>query len=53
LGPITGGASSVYFLRPSAALSAVAGSARTSIDKVLGAKCGPYQSFGTWSITLP
>jgi hypothetical protein len=53
LEPVTGGASSVYFLGTPAALRAVAGSARTSIDKMVGAKCGPYQSFGTWSITLP
>jgi len=53
LQPVTGGASSVYFLGTPAALRAVAGSARTSIDKMVGAKCGPYQSFGTWSVTLP
>jgi len=34
-------------------LTRTVGSARTSIDKAVGAKCGPYQSFGTWSITLP
>jgi hypothetical protein len=45
----------LYFLRSGnpLPLSATAGSARTSIDKLVGAKCGPYQSFGTWSITLP
>ena len=45
----------LYFLRSGnpLPLSATVGSPRTSIDKLVGAKCGPYQSFGTWSITTP
>jgi adhesin/invasin len=41
------GGSTIDFLRSGLALGAV-GSARTSIDKAVGARCGPFQSFGTF-----
>ncbi len=49
--PPTG--TTLYFLRTGSLLNTAAGAARTFIDVPVGAKCGPYQSFGTWSITVP
>src|SRR5262249_3902848 len=53
LEPVSGGASPVYFLGPLPALGPIAGTARTFIDKFVGAKCLPFQSFGIWSVTVP
>jgi hypothetical protein len=47
-----GGSISDYFLRANSALSKTAGSARTSVDAAVGARCGPFVSLGTWSTTL-
>jgi Cep192 domain 4 len=47
------GASSDYYLRSGFALSSTAGSSQTSVDVVVGAPCGSFLPFGTWSITLP
>jgi hypothetical protein len=47
------GASTDYFLRGGFALDTSAGSAKQSVDAGVGAKCGPFVPFGTWSITLP
>jgi hypothetical protein len=44
---------SKYFLRSPLALSTTAGAAKTSRDVSVGPKCGPFVSFGTWSIVLP
>lgn len=41
------------FLRTGDTLSTTAGSARTFKDVSVGAKCGPFVSFGTWSTALP
>jgi hypothetical protein len=48
-----GGSNTNYYLRTGSALSTTAGSAKTTQDVLVGAKCGPFVSFGTWSITLP
>ncbi len=42
-----------YFLRSSFTLDTTPGSSRTSADVSAGVKCGPFQSFGTWSEILP
>jgi len=42
-----------YFLRTSFTLNTAPGSSRTSVDVSAGVKCGPFQSFGTWSETIP
>jgi hypothetical protein len=47
------GSTSDYFLRTGFALSQTASSARTFGDVAAGPKCGPFVSFGTWSMTLP
>jgi hypothetical protein len=47
------GASSDYYLRSGLALSTTAGSSQTSVDAAVGAPCGPFVPFGTWSLTLP
>jgi len=46
-------ASSVYFLRNGSTLSTTSGSSRTSVDVAVGARCGPFVPFGTWSLNLP
>ena len=46
-----GGSATDYFLRTGSALSTTAGAAKASVDVQAGAKCGPFVSFGTW--TLP
>jgi hypothetical protein len=48
-----GGSSRDYFLRNGFLLSTAAGSSRTSIQAQVGARCGPFQPFGTWSTSLP
>jgi hypothetical protein len=48
-----GGTNHDYFLRPALALSTTAGAAKVSQDVAAGAKCGPFVSFGTWTMTLP
>ena len=45
------GSATDYFLRTGSALSTTAGAAKASVDVQAGAKCGPFVSFGTW--TLP
>ena len=48
-----GGSTSDYFLRTGFALSTTAGTAKTSRDVAVGQRCGPFVSFGTWSLALP
>jgi hypothetical protein len=48
-----GAGSTLYFLRSGFMLAPVSGSTRTSIDKLAGPKCGPYQSFGVWNTANP
>ena len=48
-----GGVSSAYYLRSGSALSTTAGASHTSVDAAVGAPCGPFSPFGTWSLTLP
>jgi hypothetical protein len=48
-----GGSSRDYFLRNGFLLSTAAASSRTSIEAPVGARCGAFQPFGTWSISLP
>jgi hypothetical protein len=52
LGAAIGEASSVYFLRNGSALSTTPGNSRTSVDVAVGARCGPFVPFGTWSLDL-
>ena len=47
------GSSSDYFLRTGGVLITTAGSSKTFSNAAVGAKCGPFVSFGTWSTTLP
>lgn len=47
------GVDSDYFLRTGFALSTTPGTSHTSVDADVGAQCGPFVPFGTWSITLP
>jgi hypothetical protein len=42
-----------FFLRGNFKLKTAAGSTEQSLDAAVGAPCGPFVSFGTWSITLP
>ncbi len=42
-----------FFLRGGFNLKTVAGPSERSLDAAVGAPCGPFVSFGTWSITLP
>jgi hypothetical protein len=48
-----GGINSDYFLRSGFALNTVNGTSKLSIDKAVGAKCGPFVSFGTWTVKVP
>jgi hypothetical protein len=34
-------------------LSTTAGAAKVTQDAAVGAKCGPFVSFGTWNLVLP
>ena len=47
------GASQVYYLRSGFALSTTSGTSDSSVDATVGAPCGPFQPFGSWTMTLP
>jgi hypothetical protein len=42
-----------YFLRSGFALSITLGASKQSVDATVGAKCGSFVPFGTWSIVAP
>ena len=48
-----GGSNNDYFLLSTSTLSTTAGASRVSKDVVAGPNCGPFVSFGTWSMSLP
>jgi hypothetical protein len=52
-GATIGGASSDYFLRGGFSLSTTAGASPLSVDARVGAKCGAFVPFGSWSMALP
>jgi uncharacterized repeat protein (TIGR01451 family) len=47
------GTSRSYFLRSGLALNTVNGTSSLSIDKAVGARCGPFVPFGSWTVSVP
>jgi hypothetical protein len=51
---VTIGSPATYFLRDGFSLATAPGPGpKKTVDVAAGAKCGPYKTFGTWSMTLP
>ncbi len=48
-----GGVTKDYFLRSGFVLNTINGTSKLSIDKAVGSRCGPFVSFGTWSMKVP
>ena len=42
-----------YLLRPQGALNPVAGNTPVTVDRPVGHRCGPFVSFGSWTINIP